>query len=162
MAEQKKVEVPQEQKVDTACAHDVVTIQHIRKGKVIATRHSDKITTAGLAELAKLWGGIGTAFNYLALGTGTAAAAAGDTALGAELSATGLDRALVTPTATVATAVLDYTWTMTAAGTIAVTEEGELNSSSGGVLGARQVFAALNVIATDQIRVTHKNAFAEG
>ena len=43
MAEQKKVEVPQEQKVDTACAHDVVTIQHIR----LVARVLDKLRLLG-------------------------------------------------------------------------------------------------------------------
>jgi len=149
-------------KIDTACVKEMVTISQIRKGKVIATRHSDKITTTGIAEITKLFGGGGTAFSYLALGTGTTGAAAGDTALEAESSATGLDRASVVPTYTVATASLEHTWTMTAVGTIAITEEGEFNASSGGVMAAHQVFGALNVSTDDEIKVTHKNAFAEG
>ena len=149
-----------EQRVDTCGVKETVTIQHIRKGKVIATRHSDKITTVGLAELAKLFIATGTAFTALALGTGTAAAAASDTALGTEITAGGLARAAASLSSSAATATLEHTWTATTA--YAVTEEGEFNAMSGGVIAARQVFAALNVVNTDEIRVTHKNAFAEG
>lgn len=150
-------------KVDTMGAKEFVTLELIRNGKVIEKRHSDKITTTGLAEITQLFGGGGTAFTAIALGTGTTAAAAGNTALEAEItSGTDLERAGVTPTYTVATAVLEHTFTMTADSTVAVTEEGEFNAMADGVMAARQVFAALNVTKNDEIKVTHNNAFAEG
>jgi len=141
---------------------DSMIIKHIRGDQVIAERYCDKITTIGLVELAKLFGGAGTAMTYLALGTGTTPAAAGDTALEAEITTSGLERTSVTPTYDGSSAILTHTWTKTGADTIAVTEEGELNAASGGILAAHQVFAALNVTAPDEIKVTHGNVFAEG
>lgn len=161
MSEEKKVET-KEQKLDKACVREFVTIKHIRGDKVIAERHSDKITTAGLLELAKLFGGAGTAFTALALGIGTTPAAAGDTGLESEISNVGLVRVGITPTYAGETATLEYTWTKTGASTVAVTEEGEFNAMSDGKLAAHQVFAALNVTEDDEIKATHRNVFAEG
>ena len=164
MTEEKKVEKVEEpkQKLDTACVKEHVTIQHIRGDKVIAERHSDKFTSIGLVELAKLFGGAGTAMTYLALGIGTTPAEAGDTDLESEIVDVGLERQSVTPTYSGSTAILGYTWTKTGPSTVAVTEEGEFNAAAAGILAAHQVFGALNVSLDDEIKVTHRNVFAEG
>jgi hypothetical protein len=99
----------------------------------------------------------------LALGTGTTGAAAGNTALEAEITDSGLERAAATPsrdtdTATNDTAVLTKTWT--ASGTKAVTEAGALNAGVAGILLGRQVFGAINVVSGDSLQITYEFTFA--
>lgn len=135
-------------------------------GQLVETRHiKNLVTSAGKAGVASRINGSGSeaAFTYVAIGTGTAAAAAGDTALGAEITTGGGERAAgsasrVTTTVTNDTAQLTKTFTFTAS--FAVTECGVLNATSAGVLLARQVFSAVNVVSGDSIAVTYKVACA--
>lgn len=120
---------------------------------------SNLTTTAGKAGVASRINGSGgaAAFTYIAVGTGTTAAAIGDTTLETELAASGLSRAnatasIVTTDTTNDSARLVQTFTVT--GTAAVTESGVLNASSGGTLLARQVFSAVNVVNGDSLQVT--------
>lgn len=132
-----------------------------KNGEIKEEREDDNlIVNAGLAGIASRLNGSGAeaAFTYLAVGTGAVAAAAGDTTLGTELSASGLARAAATATratttVTNDTAVLDYTWSVT--GTAAVTEVGALNAASVGTLLGRQVFAAINVANGDSLQMTY-------
>lgn len=121
------------------------------------------VTSAGKAGVASRINGAGAeaAFTYIAMGTGTTAAAAGDTALQTELATSGLSRAnatasRVTTTVTNDTAQLVNTFSVT--GTQAVTESGVLNAASTGTLLARQVFSAINVVNGDSLQVTWKFA----
>lgn len=123
------------------------------------------ITSAGKAGAASRLNGSGSeaAFTYLAVGTGTTAAAAGNTTLETEITDSGLARANATAsrvTTTVAndSARLVYTWSVS--GTKAVTEVGILNASSGGVLLCRQVFSAVNVTSGDSLIGTYTVACA--
>jgi hypothetical protein len=122
---------------------------------------SNLVVSAGKAGAASRINGSGgeAAFTYIALGTGTGAAAAGDTVLGTELATSGLSRAnstasRVTTTVTNDTAQLQNTFTVT--GTQAVTESGVLNAASTGTLLARQVFSAINVVNGDSLQITWK------
>ena len=122
---------------------------------------SNLVTTAGKAGVASRINGAGSeaAFTYIAMGTGTTAAAIGDTTLETELSTSGLSRAnatasRVTTDTTNDTAQLVQTFTIS--GTVAVTESGVLNASSSGVLLARQVFSAINVVSGDSLQITWK------
>ena len=122
---------------------------------------SNLITNAGAAGVASRINGSGSeaAFTYIAVGTGTVAAAVTDTTLGTELAASGLSRAAatasrVTTDVTNDTAQLAVTFTVT--GTAAVTESGALNAASAGVLLNRQVFSAINVVNGDSLTITHK------
>lgn len=119
------------------------------------------ITNAGFALAAGLLNGSGTpaAATYIAVGTGTTAAAVTDTALQTETATSGLSRAagtvsLVTTTVTNDTAQIAKTFSVT--GTVAVTESGVLNASSTGTLLCRQVFSAINVVNGDSLAVTWK------
>jgi len=119
------------------------------------------VTSAGKAGAASRINGSGgeAAFTYIATGTGTNAAAAGDTALQTELAASGLSRAnatasRVTTSVTNDTAQLVNTFSVT--GSQAVTESGVLNASSSGTLLARQVFSAINVVNGDSLQITWK------
>ena len=126
-------------------------------------RFSNLITNAGKAAVASRLNGDGSeaVFTYIALGTGTTAAAATDTTLETELTTLGLSRAAGTvsrETTTVAndTAVVTHTWTAT--GSASVTESGVLNASSGGTLLNRKVFSAISLNNTDGLKITHKFA----
>lgn len=138
-----------------------INIKHIRDGKVIGERDIfNLITTVGKALLAGRLNGVGApaAATYLAVGVGTNAAAAGDTALQTEIVDSGLERAaataaLATTTTTDDTATLTKTWTAT--GSKAVTEVGALNAAAAGTLLGRRVFSAVNVVSTDQLQVTY-------
>jgi hypothetical protein len=90
-----------------------------------------------------------TAMSHMAIGSGSTAAAAGDSALGSELG-----RVALTSTA-VSGAVVTYTATFGAGtGTGAVTEAGILNASSSGTLLCRTVFSVVNKGASDSMTIT--------
>lgn len=132
----------------------------IKEGRIVR----NTVTNTGKAAMASRFNGAGSeaAFTYLALGTGTTAAAAGDTALGTEIVASGLGRAnatvsRVTITQTNDTAQALHTWT--ASGSVSPTEVGLLNASSGGVLAARQVFTAVPLASSDSFQVTYRVQF---
>jgi hypothetical protein len=99
-------------------------------------------------------------FVNLAIGTGTTAAAAGDTALQTEITTAGGARGAATATQVTTSVTNDTTqlvksWTFT--GTFAVTEEGILdNGASAGSLLSHQVFSVVNVVPTDNLQITHK------
>ncbi len=121
------------------------------------------ITSAGKAGAAATINGSGfTAhYDYIATGTGTTAANVADTTLETELAASGLTRAQGTAsriTTTVTNDTAQVTKTFTVTGTVAVTEAGLLNASSSGVLLARQVFSAINVVNGDSLAITWKIA----
>ena len=90
-----------------------------------------------------------TAMSHMAIGSGSTAAAAGDSSLGTELG-----RVALTSTS-VSGAVVTYTATFGAGtGTGAVTEAGILNASSSGDLLCRTVFSVVNKGASDSMTIT--------
>jgi hypothetical protein len=136
--------------------------------KGITGRYTDVLLTHNLitnvghaAANARLSGqGSYSTFVNLAIGTGTTAAAATDTALGTEITTGGGARGAatasqVTTTVTNDTTQLVKTWTFTAS--FSVSEEGIFdNASSGGNMLARQVWTAIPVGNGDSLQVTHK------
>lgn len=89
------------------------------------------------------------AMSHMAIGDGTASAAAGDTALGNQLGRVSL------ATATSSTNVVTYTASFPAGtGTGAVTEAGIFNASSGGTMLCRTVFSVVNKGSDDAMSVT--------
>lgn len=118
------------------------------------------VTTVGKAAAADQLGGTTTApMTAIAIGIGATAAAAGDTTLGSEITTNGGQRGAASVTnATTTTTGDTERWikTFSFTGSFAVTEEGILNNNtSGGVLLARQVFSAINVISGDSLQITH-------
>lgn len=90
-----------------------------------------------------------TAMSHMAIGTGSTAAAAGNTALGSEAG-----RVALTST-TVSTNNVAYVATFAAGtGTGAITEAGILNASSSGTLLCRTVFSVINKGAADTLGIT--------
>lgn len=112
------------------------------------------IVTVGKALQANLLIGSGTALSYLAIGTGTVAAAAADTTLGTETHRGAATCTRVTTTVVNDTAQFVYTFTFAAG--FAITEAGLLNLVAGGDLMSRQVFSPINVISLDSLQVTWK------
>ena len=90
-----------------------------------------------------------TAMSHMAIGTGSTAAAAGDSALETEAGRVALTSTTVTSNA------VAYVATFGAGtGTGAITEAGILNASSGGDLLCRTVFSVINKGAADTLGIT--------
>jgi len=135
-------------------------IPHLFGTFVKVKKVSNLVTNAGKAGVAAriIDNTTEAAFDYIAIGTGTTAAAAGDTALESEISSGGGERAQdaspsrTTTDVTNDTAVIDVTFNFTSS--FAVTESGLFNAASSGTLLARQVFSAINVASGDSLTIT--------
>ena len=107
------------------------------------------VVTTGKTFIAARVVGTPTAMSNMAVGAGTTAASASDTALGAELGRVALT------SSTSALNVITYVATFGAGvGTGAVTEAGIFNASSGGTMLCRTVFSVINKGADDAMSVT--------
>lgn len=107
------------------------------------------VVTTGKEFIAARMVGTPAEMSHMAVGAGTTAAAAGDTALGSELGRVTL------ASDSASGAVVTYTATFPAGtGTGAVTEAGVLNAGSGGTLLCRTVFAVVNKGADDAMSIT--------
>jgi hypothetical protein len=157
----------------------VVTTLTDSDGNVVAYRQSDNIIvnngencvakllfqgSTGAAGTNVCTGSNTTGFRFIAIGTGTGAAAADNVGLGAART----DGTLAPKAATVtwtnstgsgttqATVALSTTFTNDSGGTVAIAESGLFNSTSvntGGMF-ARQQFSAVNMNNNDQLTVT--------
>ena len=123
------------------------------------------ITNAGFAEVAGLILNDvgGTAFDYIAIGTGTTAFDASQTALATETHREAAAGSRVTTTVTNDTAQLQYTFSGYS-GSEAVTESGVFNAASSGTMLCRQTFSALNIDwdAGDSLQITWKIQCKQG
>ena len=108
------------------------------------------VVTAGKGYVAsRIKDASATAMSHMAIGSGSTAAAASDTALGSELG-----RVALTST-NVSSAVVTYVATFAAGtGTGAVTEAALLNASSVGTILCRTVFSVVNKGASDSMTIT--------
>jgi len=107
------------------------------------------VVTAGKNWVADRMNNANTVMTHMAVGTGTNAAAAGDTTLQTENDRNALTSTTVTDNAVAYVA----TW---AAGdaTAALTEAGILDAATGGDLLARTVFSVVNKGAADSMTIT--------
>ena len=108
------------------------------------------VVTAGKNYIAsRMKDASATAMTHMAIGTGSTAAAAGNTALGAEAGRVALTSTTVTDNA------VAYVATFPAGtGTGAITEAGILNASSSGTLLCRTVFSVINKASADTLGIT--------
>lgn len=108
------------------------------------------VVTAGKGYVAsRMEGTSANVMSHMAVGTGSTAAAASDTALGSEL-----DRNALTST-TVTNNEVAYVCTYAAGdATGAITEAGLFNASSGGTMLCRTVFSVVNKGASDAMTIT--------
>lgn len=123
-----------------------------KDGNVKETRDIDNlVVTTGLNYIAsRMKDATATAMTHMALGSGTTAAAAGNTDLESIIgSREALDSTTVTNNA------VAYVCTFESGdATGAVTEAGLFNASSGGTMLCRTVFSVLNIASDDSISVT--------
>ena len=121
-------------------------------GAVKDTREVDNlVVNTGLAYIAsRMKDATATAMTHMGLGSGSTAAAAGDTDLGSLLgSREALDSTTVTSNA------IEYVASFEAGdATGAVTEAGIFNASTGGTMLCRTVFSVVNKGANDTMTVT--------
>ena len=124
-----------------------------KHGKVKDTREVDNLVVdTGLAFIAsRMKDASATAMSHMELGTGTTAAAAGNTALETAISGS---RTALTSTTVTSNAVAYVASFAAGTGTGAVTEAGILNNSSGGTLLCRTVFSVVNKGASDSMTIT--------
>lgn len=98
-------------------------------------------------------------FKYIALGTSSTAAAASQTALGAEITDTGFTRAEATVT-TVTTTITNDTKQLvhefTATGTKTLEEVGVFSASSGGTMLSRALTGSKTMSSGEKITITYK------
>jgi hypothetical protein len=107
------------------------------------------VVTTGKTFIAARMVGTPTAMSHMALGTGTTAAAVGNTALVTELVRVAVSSA--TSTGAVTTYVASFP---AGTGTGAITESGIFNASSSGTMLCRTVFPVVNKGADDTMSIT--------
>lgn len=139
---------------DTLKLKGTMTAVLTKEDGTVETHYKDNIiVNVGFDFIAAAIGNSGArpaCMGWIAVGTGAAAAAAGDTALGAEIA-----RGAATYAHTNGTKVLTFQTTLAAGtGTGAITEAGVLNSAWLGTLFDRVVFAVINKSAADTLQVT--------
>jgi ethanolamine utilization microcompartment shell protein EutS len=107
------------------------------------------VVTSGKEFVAsRMVGSSSDVMSHMAIGSGSTAAAAGDTALGSELGR-------VSSADSVSGAVVTYSATFGAGtGTGAVTEAGLFNAASGGDMLCRTVFSVVNKGASDSMTIS--------
>jgi hypothetical protein len=126
-------------------------------GSVEKTVVDNLIVNLGLAYIvSRMKDAAASVMSHMAIGTGTTAAAATQTALVAEATRVPLTSSTLVTT-TVANDALQYVATFGAGvGTGAITEAALLNAGSGGTMLARTAFAAINKGALDSLTITWK------
>lgn len=108
------------------------------------------VVTVGLNYIAsRMRDATATAMSHMAVGAGTAPAAAGNTALGTELG-----RVALTSTTATNNQVAYVASFGAGVGTGAVTEAGLFNASTGGTMLCRTVFSVVNKEAADTMSIT--------
>lgn len=109
------------------------------------------VVDTGLDYIAsRMAGTSATVMSHMAIGSGTSAAAAGDTALGSQLGS----RKSLTST-TVTSNAVEYVASFNAGeGTGAVTEAGIFNAGTSGTMLCRTVFDVINKGASDSMTIT--------
>ena len=122
-----------------------------KQGNVKETRELENLVVdTGLAFIAsRMKDATATAMSHMAIGTGTSAAASGNTALGTEAA-----RVALTSTTVTSNAVAYVCSFAAGTGTGAITEAGILNAASTGTLLCRTVFSVVNKGASDSMTIT--------
>ncbi|MFU9046362.1 hypothetical protein ACNAUY_08205 [Acinetobacter tibetensis] len=134
--------------------HGAMTATLIKASGETEVFHKDNIiVNAGFDFIADAIGKSASrpnAMGYIAIGTGTTAAAVAQTALVTEAA-----RTAATYAHTTGTKVLTFTTTFAAgSGTGAITEAGVFNASSGGTMLDRVVFPVINKADADTLQIT--------
>lgn len=126
-------------------------------GNVKEQHDHNLVVDVGLAYIAsRMKDATATAMSHMAVGTGTAAAADAQTALGTESARVALDSTTIVTT-TVANDSIQYVATFSpGVATAAITEAGIFNASSSGTMLCRTKFDVINKGALDTLTITWK------
>jgi hypothetical protein len=126
-------------------------VLHDKDGNVIHEQTTKNlVVSSGLDYIAsRMKDATATAMTDMAVGTGTTAAAEGDTALGSESARVNLTSTTVTDNEVAY--VASYS---AGTGTGALTEAGIFNAASGGTMLCRVVFDVINKGAADSMTIT--------
>lgn len=120
-------------------------------GEIVQTVDNLVVTAGKTFVAARMANAASAVMSHMAIGTGSTAAAAGDTTLVTENGRVALSAAGGTPS----TNTVVYAATIPAGtGTGAITEAGVLNASSAGTLLCRTVFSVVNKAAGDSMTIT--------
>jgi hypothetical protein len=135
--------------------------KHYRNGKLLSEETIDNtITTVGIREVAGLINEVTTGgFKWIQLGSSSTSATAANTTLAAAITAAGMSRAAATCTRTITTTANDtaqLVHTFTATASQSVREAGIFDSSTSGVMLARQTFIAKALESGDTLATTYK------
>lgn len=136
----------------------VVTVRDAETGDVVETHEEHNLVTLAGRNLVRdlLNEATDTGLNYFAIGTGTTAAAEGDTALGAEV----IRDVFTARSATDGVLTISFFLSSASANGSALTEAGIFTQSTAGVLFARAVHPAIN--KTSSVTVTYTWAITIG
>ena len=138
-------------KDDIKASGSLRVVVYDKSGAVKESREFDNlvVTTGKNFVASRIVGVVDNVMSHMAVGSGTTAAASGDTALQTELGRVAL------ASNTAALNVVTQTATFPAGtGTGAVTEAGVFNAASAGTMFCRTVFAVINKGADDAMSVT--------
>lgn len=140
--------------LDKMKMHGAMTATLIKGDGSVITRHKDNIiVNVGFDFIANAIGASSSrpaVMSHIAVGTGTTAAAASQSALVTELA-----RNAATYAHTTGTKVFTFNTTFAAGvATGAITEAGVFNAASGGIMLDRVMFAVINKAAADTLQVT--------
>lgn len=117
-------------------------------GSKVIEEHDNLIVTVGKNHIASRLGSTATAMGWIAVGSGTNAPAAGDTALQTEITRKACS-------VNVSTNTVQFSVTLNPGeGTGAISEAGILNAASVGTLLSRVTFAVKNKEAADSLGIT--------
>lgn len=142
---------------EDAVSDDQVFAEAAARGLISTVRYdlgllgNRVVTDAGVAFMADDFFDASTditTFDFHDMGTGTTAAAVGDTVLQTPWGGARVSGTATNPTAPVYRTVATIPFT----GTFAITEHGLFSASTGGTLWDRTVFAAINVVNGDSIQ----------
>jgi hypothetical protein len=117
------------------------------------------VVNGGLAFITGLLTGTGTVPTYIALGTSTTAVAGNQTTLVAEITDTGLERAVSTAsqvTTTITNDTFQLAKTFTATGSKTIEEVGVFNDPSAGTMLSRALTTSKAIANGESIAVTYK------
>lgn len=127
-------------------------------GNVTERKETNLVVTTGLGYIAsRMKDTTATIMSHMAVGTGTANAAAGDTALGTESARVSLTSQTVTG------AYIEYVATFAAgtpASATAITEAGIFNAGSSGTMLCRTKFDVINKGIADTLTITWRITLA--
>jgi hypothetical protein len=151
-----KNQIDNMENIDTIKAKGTYNFKHYNINGVLKDEWNvdNLIVNAGLAGLIAC-----ADFKYIALGTGTTAVAASQTALAAEITDSGLQRVEGTVTIITTTVTNDtkqITYTFTATGTKAIEEVGIFSAASAGTMLSRALTSTKTLVSGEKLVVTYK------